>query len=270
MKHIITILILIISALNISAQQMYFDLAGEADKAIAENRWQDAERHLLEALRLELGNPSNVLLMSNLGIVRFSMGQDSLALATLNDAHAIAPASVTVLSNRARVLTAMGREKDAYLDYSLILELDSTVIEPRFFHGMIALHAGDIVTAENDFTKLKELSPNATITAIGLASIYSSTGRYIEAIKQYSTLIEHEPSADYYSGRAACYLMTQQLNEASQDIASGLKLRPDDGELFMYRAYLNKLRYRNDDAITDACKAIELGIDPNRIATLLQ
>lgn len=261
---------MLISALSVPAQQRYFDLAGEADKAIAENRWQDAEKHLLEALRLEPGNPSNVLLMSNLGIVRFSMGQDSLALTTLNDAHTMAPASVTVLSNRARVLTAMGRENDAYLDYTLILELDSTVIEPRFYRGMMALHAGDIVTAEYDFSKLKELSPNSSITAIGLASLYSSTGRYDEAIKQYSKLIEHEPSADYYSGRAACYLMTQQLNEASQDIASGLKMRPDDGELFMYRAYLNKLRYRNDDSISDARKAIELGIDPVRIATLLQ
>lgn len=270
MTRIFAIILILLQPICAFADQPYFDLAGEADKAIAEDRWDDAEQYLLQALRLEPGNPSNVLLMSNLGIVRFHLGQDSLALATLNEAHAIAPASVTVLANRARILTAIGREKDAYIDYSHILSLDSTVIEPRFYHGMIALHSGDIITAETDFTKLKELSPNAAITAIALASLYSSTGRYSDAIKQYGILIKHEPTAEYYSGRAACHLMLQQLNEASEDIASGLKLNPDDGELYLYRAYLNRLRYRNDDSAADARKAISLGIDPQRVAALLQ
>lgn len=273
MKKLVIFFTALLSALPVFAQQSqtYLDIVGEADSAIAENRWEDAQRLLLRALRSEPGNPTNVLLMSNLGIVRFQLGQDSLALATLNEAHAIAPASVTVLSNRARILNAMGRDNDAYLDYSRILELDSTVIEPRFYHGMIAMYSGDMATAEKDFAKLQELAPNATMTSIGLAALYSATGQYIEAIKQYSSLIKHDPSAaEYYSGRAACYLMTQQLNEASQDIASGLKLNPDDGELYLYRAYLNRLRYRNDDALSDARKALELGISPDRIAALLQ
>ncbi len=262
--------ILIFVSLLAFANQSYLDIVGEVDDAIADNRWSDAEELLLKALHLEPSNPSNVLLISNLGMVRFQMGQDSLALATLNDAHVIAPASVTVLSNRARVLNALGREKEAYSDYTRILELDSTVIEPYFYHGMIAMRLGDIPTAEKDFNKLKALSPNATITAIGLASLYSSTGNYIEAIKQYSILIDNDPISEYYSGRAACYLMTDQLNEASADIASGLKSNPNDGELYLYRAYLNKLRYRKDDALIDAKKAIELGVNPQRVATLLK
>ena len=105
-------------------ESLYFKKIDEADKACAEGLWHEAENALVEALRAEPANPSNVLLISNLGIIRFNMGQDSLAIATLNDAHSMAPASVTILSNRAKVLAANGYDEEAYLDYSRIIELD--------------------------------------------------------------------------------------------------------------------------------------------------
>lgn len=78
------------SPIAVSAQA-YYDLAGNADKAIAEGRWEDAAKALEEAMELRPGNPSNVLLMSNLGIIYYNMGKDSLSLAILDEAHKIAP-----------------------------------------------------------------------------------------------------------------------------------------------------------------------------------
>ena len=46
-------------------------------------------------------------------------------------------------------------------------------------------------------------------------------------------------------------------------------MTPDDGELYLYRAALNKMRYRPDDAKADALKAIELGVDKKRAAQFL-
>lgn len=266
-KYIISA-ILALCAVTIMAQEQdhseYLNYVGEADKAIEEGRWYDAAAHLESAMRLEPGNPTNVLLMSNLGLVRLNAGEDSLALAILNDAHRIAPTSVIVLNNRAKVLQAMGRTSEAYNDYSLIIGIDSTAIEPRFMHGIMSVYSGDTITAKKDFAVLQTLAPDSESTAIGLAALYTATNRPLDAIIQYTKLINKNPDIEYYSGRAACYLLTEQLNDAAADIAEGLRINPNDAEFYLYRAYLNKLRYRAEDAEADLKQALKLGADPNR------
>ncbi len=74
---------------------------------------------------------------------------------------------------------------------------------------------------------------------------------------------------EYYGARAYCYLMTGNLQDAADDIAAALELAPDDGELYLYRAALNKMHFRPDDARKDARKAIELGVDPARAKEFL-
>lgn len=249
--------------------QSYFDLVGDADKAISEGKWQSAEDLLTEAIELQPLNPSNILLLSNLGIVRYNLGKDSLAIATLDEAHRRAPVSVTVLSNRAQVLTAMGRDKDAYADYSRIIELDSTLIEPRYMHAIMALRQDEFDKSFEDCKALEQLSPEAQETQIAYASYYSATEQWENAIPYYTAILEKTPSTEMYAARAVCYLMLQRLNEASADITSGLELNPEDGELYLYRAYLNKMRYMNEDARADLTKAIRLGIDRKRAMQLI-
>ena len=103
-----------------TADSLYIDLMGKADTAIAQNDWSQAESLLLTAMRSQPSNPANVLLLSNLAIIRFQQGNDSLALATINDAIIIAPNSVTALNNRARILKAIGDIDGAYADYEKI------------------------------------------------------------------------------------------------------------------------------------------------------
>lgn len=269
MKSII-VLLLIAVVLPAKSQNSYLDLAEEADKAIKEHRWRDAEMVIEEALESEPENPSNVLLLSNLGIVRFNLGQDSLALEVLNKAHRIAPASVVVLENRAKVFRSMGRDKDAYNDYSRIIELDSTLLEPRFLHCMIALNFLDLASAQADIDAIERMAPDSDELAISRVSLYQTTGQPDKAVEQYSILIERAPSAVYYGGRAACLLMLEKYGEAAEDIAAGLKLDESDSELYLYRAYLHKRRYHYRDAENDKRKAISLGADPQRAEALLK
>lgn len=248
----------------------YMQKVDEADKACNEGKWTEAANALVEALRMEPANPSNVLLMSNLGIIRFNMGQDSLALATLNDAHIIAPASVTILSNRARVLTALGMEKEAYQDYGLIMELDSTVISARFNHCLLALRRHDFKTAKEDFEFMDRNFQEETETRIAGASFMSGTGEFAKAIPYYTKVLEDRKEPEFYGGRGYCHLLCGNLQEASDDINSALELAPDDGELYLYRAALNKMRYRPADAKADALKAVELGVERKRASQFLE
>lgn len=266
LKTILTTFLLVAASFTIVAQSStYTDLVGDADKAIAEGKWGEAEKLLVEAMRLEPANPFNVLLMSNVGMMQFNQGKDSLALATLNDAHEIAPASVTILGNRARILMATGHEKEAFDDFGRIIELDSTAVMPRFNHGIIALKMRDIATATRDFEYLDTHAPDELETSIGMATLHSALGNWAEAIPYFNRVIEKDPASHFYSGRALCRLMLDQLSEASDDIARGLELDPEDGELYLYRAALNKMRYRVADARADAERARQLGIPAERL-----
>lgn len=269
MRRILHIIALSLTCAAAMAETPYMEKVDEADKACAEGKWKEAETALLEALRAEPANPSNILLISNLGMVRFNMGEDSLALATLDDAHAMAPASVTILSNRARVLTAIGDEAGAYEDYTRILELDSMVMTARFHHGLLALKNRKFPTAKADFDFMVDKFPDAEETQIGMATFLSSIGEYAEALPYYNKILLTQKEPEYYGARAYCYLMTNHLQEASDDIGVAMELAPDDGELYLYRAALNKMRFRPDDANADAKRAIELGVDPNRALPLM-
>ena len=250
-------------------ESLYFKKIDEADKACAEGLWHEAENALVEALRAEPANPSNVLLISNLGIISFNMGQDSLAIATLNDAHSMAPASVTILSNRAKVLAANGYDEEAYLDYSRIIELDSLEISARLPRCLYALRRHDFRTAKSDMEFMEQNFPGKIETEIAGAAVRSGTGDFAGAIPYYSRILLERKDPEYYSGRAYCYLLTGSLQEASDDINSALAITPADGELYLYRAALNKMRYRPADAEADARKAVELGVDKTRATQFL-
>lgn len=269
MKSVLVFLFIML-AFAVNAQSGYYDLAEEADKAIKEQRWSDAEMVIMDALKAEPENPSNVLLLSNLGVVRFNLGQDSLALEVLNEAHRKAPSSVVVLENRAKVFRSMGRDKDAYNDYSRIIALDSTLLEPRFLHCMIALNYLDLVSAQSDIEAIERMAPDSEELAISRVSLYQTTGQLDKAVEQYTILIERAPSAVYYGGRAACLIMLEKYGEAAEDIAAGLKLDESESELYLYRAYLHKRRYHHQDAENDRRKAISLGADPQRADALLK
>ncbi len=64
--------------------------------------------------------------------------------------------------------------------------------------------------------------------------------------------------------------MTDNINDASQDIAEGLRINPLEGELYLYRAMLNKMRYRAADAKADAERAIQLGVPLKRAQPYLK
>ncbi|MCM1348417.1 MAG: tetratricopeptide repeat protein [Firmicutes bacterium] len=247
----------------------YVQLVEDADKAIADMKWTDAIDLLDRAMRLDPANPSNVLLLSNKGMLQYYNGADSASLETLTIAHNIAPASVTVLQNRAKVFTSAGRLGEALADYSTIISLDSTLVEPWFYRAMINFRAGKQAEALADINEMKRRFPESSSTTLAEATYLTFTGQFNEAIPLLSKIIEEKPTAADYSSRALCYLMTGQLPEASDDIAHGLELDPTDGELYLYRALLNKMRYRPDDAKADAEKARLYGVSSERVKALM-
>lgn len=261
--------VVLLTVITSTAETPYMRYVGDADKAIAAQKWDEAEEALMSALREEPSNPGNVMLMSNLGMIQFYSGRDSAALATLTDAHRIAPSSTVILANRARVLTVVGATDLAIRDYDLIEQLDSTAWQPYLYRGLIYLASGDCEKAEHDLTRLESLRPNHTDTHVALAALYSALGNNEDAIAHFNKLIAADPQPEYYAGRAMCFIQKEWYQDASDDIASGLELDDKYAELYVCRALLNRRRFLRDESLADAQRAINLGADKLRVKSLL-
>ncbi len=266
MKHLAILLCAILAPLFLlradELPQAYFDLMGKADDAIAANRLDEAESALIEALNIQPGNPLNAMLLSNLGMVRFSMGRDSMALENLNAAHAMAPASQTILRNRVKVLTAMHLYDRALEDCELLIDADSLAVEPLFTRVMISLEQSGPQGAERFIEPLRQAAPDSYEANYASGRIAEATSELSDARRFYTAAIKALPTADAYNHRAICNIYTGQLGEAADDIALGLEIDPDHADLYVARALLNRLRYRDDDARADIKRAIALGTDP--------
>lgn len=252
----------------VDEEDPYFLLMGEADKAIKNEDYPTAVLRLKEALRVDPSRPSNSLLLSNLGMVYSRMGQDSLAIVTLDRALELAPGMSVVLANRGRLHLKQGHTVKAYEDFSSAVARDSLCADARYYRGMMSLYAGKADIAESDFAVLRDCDPDGYNTQAAFGALYSLTGRDRDAIPYYKKLIGLDPAAEYYSALAGCYLAIGELSEASETIAEGLKRYETDPELYYYRAMLNRDRYCLDDARRDAALAIRYGARPDRVKAL--
>lgn len=247
-----------------------YTLMDRADKAIAAGKWAEAEEALQQALRQDPAEPTNVLLLSNLGMVQYYDGRPQEAIATLSEALRMAPRSVTVIMNRARILTSMGRETEAETDYTRALQLDTALAEPRFYRAMIRLQQGRADEARADADTLQARHPDHRLTHVALAAMAMAAEDYEGALPHLGAALKESPDATHYGWRALCLLRKGDIAGAASDIAEGLALDPTDGELYLCRAMLNKMRFRPDDAHADAEQAIKLGVDAARARALLQ
>lgn len=246
----------------------YLQLIERSDSAIANRNYAHALDLIEQAMQLEPSNPSNILLLSNKGMLLYYIGEDSLAIETLNAAHNMAPVSVTVLVNRARVLNSTGNFSQALADYTLVTELDSTLIDPWRQKALLQLQGGDIRGAEASIERANEIEPDSIETLLINAILYSSTNRPGDAIPYFKKIVKKQPESYYFAAMAMCKVMTDDLGGASEDIGEGLALNENDPELYVARALLNKRRFREKDSKADAEIALKKGADLRRLQML--
>lgn len=251
----------------------YLDLVSKADSMMRLERWAAAADAYREAMRLQPSNALNPLLMCNMGMCQNEAGDVDGAIATLTDARRMLPGSSVAALNRAQVFRGAGLYEEAYADLSDALAIDSTLVEARLIRGMIALRSDSIEQARADFTQLSHMKGDEAhvAAATGNALLYMAIGDYAQAIPPLSTLVEKFPAdADWRGRRALCRILTADPAGASEDIAEAMRYAPEDGELYLYRAMLGKLRYRDEEAKYDRRHAITLGVDADHADAMLR
>ncbi|MDE7237117.1 MAG: tetratricopeptide repeat protein [Paramuribaculum sp.] len=251
----------------------YLDLAAKADSLMQCEYWAAAADTYRQAMRMQPSNALNPLLMCNMGMCLNEAGDVDGAIATLTDARRMLPGSTIAALNRAQVFRGAGFYDEAYADLSDALDIDSTLVEARLIRGMLALRSDSIDRARADFGILSHMpSDEAHVAAAtGNALLYMAVGEYMQAIPPLSTLVEKFPGdADWLGRRALCRILTADPAGASEDIAEAMRYAPEDGELYLYRAMLGKLRYRDEEAKYDRRHAITLGVDADHADAMIQ
>lgn len=272
MKRILIFLSLVLPSLAAFAQDSsskYIELADSADNYIRRERWEQAERVILEALRLEPGNFTNALLLSNLGVVQTNLGKPQEALESYRLGISIAPSVAALYTNRARTLMTIGNYKDALVDLDKTLEIDSVQKWPLKMRGLLKLSGGDLDGAKSDFMHLQKIDPKNPAVFQGLGRVAQMEGKDDEALAYYDEALAIEDDAETLFSRILLKINMLKYSEASEDIRLGIKSFPENPDFYLARGYLHRLHYRNDEAEIDKKIALDKGADPQFVEQLI-
>ncbi len=238
----------------------YIALADSADNYIKAENWDMAEKTIVTALRLEPGNFSNSLLLSNLGVIQSRRGKYEDALESFRLALSIAPRSSVAFSNRARTYLQLGRYEEALSDINSTLDIDSIQEWPLQMRGFLLMNK-DPEKAKVDFNRLSNLYPQNSLAKTGLAAIAESEGNNEEALKLYDEAIKINDDPDVRFSRILLKINMEKFIDASEDISESIAAFPNEGELYLLRGYLHKLNYRYEEATIDKKIALDKGAD---------
>lgn len=258
------ITLLSLCALHSGAQTLtatYVELADSADRYIRQERWADAERVIVKALRHEPANKSNYLLWSNLGVARTEMKNYDGALEAYEIGLAMAPASTALLSNRARTYMAKGDKKEAVADLDKALSLDSTLQWPRKMRGLVRASAGDSEGALSDFRiYINRFGKDAAISE-ACGDIDVAKGDISGAISNYREAYTLEPDADLLGKALLSAYLYGRIEEMEEDLAEGIRKNPRNGMLYLMRAMLDKAKFQNSAMEQDLQMAKDFGVN---------
>ena len=240
----------------------YIALADSADMYIKNENWMEAEHTIVKALRLEPANFSNSLLFSNLGICRTNRGDYNGALEAFDLGLSIAPGSAVIRNNRAKTYIMMRDYGNALADLDESLRIDSVQEWPLQTRGLLRMRGNDLDGARRDFTLLLKRFPYNFTAMEGLGGIAEAEGKHDEAIKYYDEALKMVDNPETRSARILIKINTERYSDASADIFESISKYPDYSDFYVWRGYLHRLNYRNEEALADKKNAINKGADP--------
>ena len=257
---------IILAFAAVAAQaQGYYAMVDSSEVYIGEKDWEKAEYYIKKALEAEPDNSNNSLLLSNLATVQRYAGKTQEAVRNYSLALFMTPNAVTLLKNRASLYLQIDSIDLAYADYERVIALDNRDLESLYNHGMIAIEKKKMGISRDDFDRLKSVSPKSYYAVNGDAVWHMVSGNYDRAVEGFSKIIEARPGVEAYMNRADCYMAMKKLVEADKDIRAAIELDSSNGQLYMMKASLDRLRYDEMQVSRDLELAEKYGVSKDEI-----
>ena len=155
----------------------------------------------------------------------------------------------------------IGDYDKALVDLNESLAIDSVQEWPLQMRGLLRIRENNLEGAAADFMLLFKRFPDNFSALEGLGKVAEAEGKPTDAIKYYDEAIKMNDNPETRSARIIVKINTEQYSDASADIAESLSKYPDYPDFYVWRGYLHRLNYRNEEAQADKKNAISKGAD---------
>lgn len=229
-----------------------------------------AEQAYKAAMRLEPANPSNIMLMMNLGTIQRYLEKYEEALISYDVVVQRYPTLDYVLDNRARLYCDMDRFDDALRDYTTIILHNPKNLDALYDRGLLYLSLRKLDEAEGDFHSILQQDENNLNAKSGLAMILKRRGQWKEAEQAYSDLIaDNRRNGALYANRAECYLHLKRLRSLGEDLDKAVEYGHEDYSIHILKGQMRLSQFDKADARVEFLKAKEMGADPEVVDEFL-
>lgn len=243
------------------SKRLYEIYLDSADRAIKAEMWSIAEKYTIKALKERPADKTNWLLWSNLGEIRRQGGNVEGALDAFNIGLSRNPDSRIMLNSRAAVLLELNNKELALEDLNHLLNLYPDSENGRIMRGVLYLEKGEIDNSKKDFNYVKDKYPENADSYAGLAQCYARDKNINEIISNSNESLKREDKESVHILKIITLAEDGKLAEAWEALRIAMKTHPRSGNLFLMRAYLHKLSFRNEEMAIDLKLAKEYGAD---------
>ncbi len=253
------------------AAQTYEEYVTRSFDYIEEDSLSLAEDALKNALKLEPGNPSNGLLLANMGTIQRRLGKLKEAEQSYTIGLGFMPENLTLLNSRASLYAEMADYEKAIADYSTIIFKENENEDAYYQRALCRLMNCDTIGARLDLETIDQFNPKSAKSRLGMAYVYKAQRMWREASEIYDVLIERNPkNASLLRERAEVFYLAGRMGAALADVEKSISLGPRDPYSYILRAQIRYAKGDKEYARRDLNQALELGLPEAETGDLVQ
>ncbi len=272
-KSIFLTLLVTICALDcsISFAQSYDEYITRSYDYLDMDSLSLAEEALREALRIEPGNPSNGMLLLNMGTIQRRQGKLKEAEDSYTIGLAFLPKNLTLLNSRAQLYAEMENYPKAIEDYTEVIYQEPENEDAYYERALCRLMNNDTLGARLDLEQIDKFNPNSAKSRLGMAYVYKSQRMWREASELYDVLIKRNPkNASLLRERAEVYYLANRFGAALDDVNKSIDFDPRDPYSYVLRAQIRYAKGDKEFAKRDLNHALELGLNRDEVSDLIE
>jgi tetratricopeptide (TPR) repeat protein len=172
-----------------------------------------------------------------------------------------------LLYNHTRLLAALGRDEEAYVAYTRLIEMDPHYTDYLCERAKIARRRGDLEAALRDYNRAVEAGPPFPELFHNRGSAYVELGQVPQALDDFDLVLDMEPDdTETLVSRAELLFNAGNLQGAQADIDRGLGLIPEDPRMLCLRGMIHLENGQAAAAVQDFDRV--LAADPGHLAAL--
>lgn len=249
----------------------YKEYVQKALDAMSVDSVDEAEKFFREAMKTEPAQRSNAMIYYQIGRMQEHRGKYEKALDSYTMGLNISAHVLPLRMARAGLYMKLGNREKALVDYCDVLDWKTDQQEALFMRAYIYTEQRLYKKARADYEALLKLNPAHEEARIGLVLLNEKDNRPREAMEQINAMVAAAPDhAILYAVRAGLEQTRKMYELAEADFTKAISLDGKNTDYLLNRAALYIEFKKKKEARADLDMALELGANPEEVASMLQ